>query len=222
MSSAANDRLLTRDRRHRVMGEGVRFLGRLAMARGRVHEICGSARWTLALIVAAACQGEVIWITPAWATDRLNGDGVTGLIRPGRLVFVTPRQAEDLLWCAEEALRSGAVPLVVADMPGPPELTPIRRLHLAAEAGAERGASPLGIVLTPEGAAAGVESRWAFAQAEHGWRLERLRTRIAPPKTWHVAEQDRRLIDTASAAVRAGNDLPEGNSHAEPSLRDTA
>ena len=192
MSPAASH-LLTRNRRRRATEDGVRFLGRLAMTRGRVHEVCGPARRTLALLAAEASRGEVFWITPAWTPDRLNGDGIAEFVEPGRIVFVTPRQAGDLLWCAEEALRSGAVPLVVADLPEPPALTPIRRLHLAAEAGAERGPAPLGLILTPEGTAPGVESRWTFSQATDGWLLERQRARAAPPGTWHVG-CDRRLL----------------------------
>ena len=200
MSPASAPRLLTR-RRHRAAEDDVPFLGPLAMARGRVHEICGPARRTLALVVAAASAGEVFWIAPAWSADRLHGDGVAGLVEPGRFVFVSPRQAGDLLWCAEEALRSGAVPLVVADLPEPPALTPIRRLHLAAETGTGRGGAPLGLVLTPEGAAPGVESRWSFAQAGRGWRLERQKERTAPPRAWHVAP-DLRLTETQLARSR--------------------
>ena len=192
MGSHVAPHLLTRAS-HRRAEDGVRFLDRLALAPGRVHELCGPSRRTLALIVANACEGEVFWISPAWESDRLHGDGVAGFVEPGRLTFVTPRRAEDLLWCAEEALRSGAVPLVVADLPGPPALTPIRRLHLAAETGTAHGKLPLGLVLTPEGAAPGVESRWAFAQADDGWRLERQRARTAPPAVWSVALDDWRL-----------------------------
>lgn len=191
MSPAAH--LLTRGRHRATEGDGVRFLGRLTMARGRVHEICGPARRTLALLAAAASEGEVFWIAPAWMPDRLHGDGIAGFVEPGRIVFVTPRQAGDLLWCAEEALRSGAVPFVVADLPEPPALTPVRRLHLAAEAGAERGAPPLGLILTPEGSAPGVESRWAFMQDANGWLLERRRARNAPLAMWRVAADGRLL-----------------------------
>lgn len=151
------------------------------------------------MAAAAASAREVFWIAPAWTSDRLNGDGIAEFVDPGRIVFVTPRQAGDLLWCVEEGLRSGAVPLVVADLPDAPALTPIRRLHLAAETGAKRGATPLGLILTPEGAAPGVESRWVFAQAPGGWKLERQRARAAPPGNWHVAP------DGSLSATKAGS-----------------
>ena len=166
--------------------------GEIALARGRVHEACGPARHTFALWLAGRGAGPVLWIAPAWETAALNPDGMAGWAAPGRFIFVHPRRGEDLLWCAEEALRAGAVPLVVAELPTPPALTPVRRLHLAAEAGTGTGAAPLGLLLTPgDGGAQGIESRWHMAPAHEGaaqrWHLERRRARTAPPKTWHLA-----------------------------------
>ncbi|NKX43692.1 ImuA family protein [Roseicyclus persicicus] len=178
---------------HRRDRPGLPLLGRFRLTGARAHELCGGARRRLALWLAAEAQGPVLWIRPAWHPDRLHMAGVRAEIDPGRLIFVEPERAEDLLWAMEEALRAGVVPLVVCDLPEPPGLTPVRRLHLAAEAGAEaQGTAPLALLLTPgEGGAAGVESRWRLEPAHGaeaaGWRLSRLRARDGGPGDWAVA-----------------------------------
>lgn len=164
--------------------------GDFALRPGRVHEICGPARRSLALRVAARLAGPVLWIRPVWQAERLNPDGICAVVEPGRLLFVDCRRADDQLWCLEEALRSGSVALAVAELAQPPALTPVRRLHLAAEAGAVAGAAPpLGLLLTPgDGGAAGVESRWQATPAHRPeaafWRIARLRARARPPQAW--------------------------------------
>jgi protein ImuA len=180
------------------------------LARGRAHEATGPARRVFALLLAAAATGPVLWLHPAWERERLMGDGLRAFLDPGRLVFGGGRGAADLLWAAEEALRSGIVPLVVAELPAPPALTPVRRLHLAAAAGAgiAPGPAPLALLLTPDpGGAAGVETRWHLAPAPGWardgvprWHLRRLRARVAPPAAWEMARANGKV----TLAPRAG------------------
>lgn len=196
--SAAPSPLLSR-RPHRAgpaldLGAGAR----LTLA--RLHEGCGTARRSFALLIAARLtaggyRGPVWWISPAWEADQLHAEGVAPIFGPERLLFVRPKRAEDVLWTLEEILRSGTAALAVADIPGVPGLTAVRRLHLAAETGAEMGrTAPLGLILTPgPGGAQGVESRWRLDCA-HGprhteWRLERLRARMDPPRSWRVTQE---------------------------------
>lgn len=197
MSDAAVAHLLTRQS-HRKRGAGpVQFLGELTLERARVHEFCGLARRRLALALATKLQGPVFWIRPAWVSGGLNAQGVQALIDPSRLTFLSPKRPEDLLWCMEDVLRAGLIPLVVADLPQPPGLTAVRRLHLASETGAQEGKlASLGVLLTPQaGGAPGVETRWSL-QPAHGprgaetWCLERLRARMEPEKQWTLTAAD--------------------------------
>ncbi|MES2968228.1 MAG: hypothetical protein V4804_05735 [Pseudomonadota bacterium] len=177
------------------------LVGALSIARGRVHEFCGPARVALAALLLGQTDGPVIWINPGWQAERLYPPGLRDFADPSRIIFARARRPEDLLWAMEESLRSGAAPLVVAELMDPPALTPVRRLHLAAEAGAEaarhrRRPAPLGVLLTRErGGAAGVESRWHMAATPTGssltetglaWRLDRLRARRDPPAAWSL------------------------------------
>lgn len=188
-----------RDRPQAQLARGI------TLPRARLHEACGGARITFALWLAAQTQGPVFWITPSWTPHRLNPDGMAGFANPARFTFVTPLRGEDVLWSMEEVLRSGMVSLVVADIPAPPGLTAVRRMHLAAETGASEGKeAPIGLLLTPgDGGAPGIETRWQMMpdhghgcghdrdqgrdQSCAGWHLRRLRARTAPVSAWHVS-----------------------------------
>lgn len=194
------------------------LVGDLTLRRGRVHELCGPARVMLAALVMAKTEGAVVWARPSWVPERLNAAGLQRLANPARLILAQAGRDEGLLWAMEEALRSGVAPLVVAELLTPPGLTPIRRLHLAAEAGAEAarrdgGITPLGLVLLAgQGGAPGVESRWHMAPApsrsllwsdEEGWTLTRLRARLAPPARWTL-----RINGRAEALAQQPTDDP--------------
>lgn len=191
----------------------LRVLEGMTLASGRLHEFCGPSRHLLAMLVAAATEGPVIWIAPDWAIDRLNPDGMAAIVGPERFIFVTPKHPIDLLWALEETLRSGAVAVAVAELPDLPGLTPVRRLHLAAQNGATAGrGTELGLILTPgEGGASGVESRWHLTprhgpQGRRAWALSRRRARTLPPAEWSLRRKAGRFVLSApegSAAHRA-------------------
>ncbi|WP_299204814.1 hypothetical protein [uncultured Tateyamaria sp.] len=192
-----------------LLSEGAQHGLGHGLAMGRVHEACGPARHRLAMWLMAQTKGPVIWITPDWSTEHLNPCGMMPSIDPARLIIVHAKRADDVLWSMEEVLRSGTVPLAIADMPGLPGLTPVRRMHLAAEnGGAGKGDAPLGLLLTPGmGGAQGVESRWHLTPDHRGdqgrWRLTRLRARAAPEQTWEITRHPDHVLPRISGSIKA-------------------
>lgn len=132
-----------------------------ALRPARMHEVAGPAARAFAAAVAATRAGPVMWISPARAQERPDPYGLAAFFDPGRLLMVEAPTPADIFWAMEEAMRSGAAPLVAAECASPADLTQSRRLQLAAEAGAEAGAAPLGLALIPEPARANAaETRW--------------------------------------------------------------
>ncbi|SDZ79110.1 hypothetical protein [Rubrimonas cliftonensis] len=195
-----------------LAGPGAPMAGAPALALGRAHEVAGPGRRAFAAMVAGALSGPVLWVRGPWREERLNPEGLRPFFNPARLVTVEAPSAIEALWAAEEALRSGAAPLVALEPAAPPALTPVRRLQLAAEAGGAldadpgreardgAGRAPLCLILLPEGgAAAAVETRWwidpapGWAAGQAGaaegparWRLRLLRDKGGPPGAWRA------------------------------------
>jgi protein ImuA len=189
----------------------------MGLARGRVHEVTGPARRVLAAALAGRAQGEgpVLWLRPDWGAERLCPQGLAAFGDPGALITVGAPRAAEVLWAAEEALQSGAVALVIAELATDPDLRQIRRLHRAAAEGVARAAgrpgaggtrrAPLGVLLMQDAAEsciAGVESRWALhpmpqvrgrLAEEPAWWLERRLARDAPPADWPLRRGERGL-----------------------------
>ncbi|MDG2406763.1 MAG: hypothetical protein P8M25_18055 [Paracoccaceae bacterium] len=168
----------------------VTVLEGVALQQARVHECNGRSRVVFAMMVATKMTGPVFWIAPKWLRETLNPDGMRAFIKPQNFTFITPTRSKDILWVMEETLRSGAVPLVVAQISSLPSLTAVRRLHLAAEHSAT---APLALLLTAnDGGAPGVESCWRM-QPNHRltsqcWTLSRTRARTAPAKHWAITK----------------------------------
>lgn len=172
----------------------------LDLAAGQVHELCGPARRTLAALVAARIGGVVLWVQPTHEAERLCPQGLARLLDPARVIGVRAAKPTEALWAAEEALRSGVAGVVVVELAAPPPLVPVRRLRLAAETGGGRMAA---LLLTPDrGGAAGVDSRWhAAPRRGGGWRLMRLRARMAPPAAFDLDAPGAGLVALAAEAA---------------------
>lgn len=134
--------------------------GLAALSAGRVHEATGPGRLAFALALAGETSGAVLWVMDVRRREVPCPQGIGPLLDPGRLILVRPTGPLAALQATEESLRSGAVPLVIADLDAAPDLTQSRRLQLAASTGGGRG-----LCLVPErglGANA-AETRWHCA-----------------------------------------------------------
>jgi len=133
-----------------------------------------------------------------WEYGKLYGHGLEtlGVLR-SRFLTVTLKKPAALLWTMEEALKSGALALVIADAkPKHAELTVTRRLSLAAHAGKSAG---LLVFSKSQANPTASHTRWLTAtsksrgppydvQAPGGpaWDIELTRARGGRPGAWTV------------------------------------
>ena len=167
------------------------------LRQSRAHEVCGAGTYVFASIACGISNGSTLWISHTHQQEHLSPDGVAQFCKPDRLVYASGKTQTDVLWMAEEALRSGAVKVVVAQLTKPIDLTAGRRLQLAAEAG-----KTLGLFLIPEGMGSNAaETRWrcsphfdAKDSTLHRWQL--IKNKSGTLGNWIVRwdEQARRVI----------------------------
>ncbi len=148
---------------------------------GALHEVLGdhSASAFCAALLACAQRHRrqpAVWIS---GEETLYGPGLAafGLSMPDLLVVLT-NSSTDILWAAEEALREGAVGMVIAEITDL-DLTASRRLQLAAETGRS-----LGLALRPatKTTTASV-TRWRVETTPSGFAMP---MHTVGPQRWSV------------------------------------
>ena len=184
-----------------------------------MHEATGPGRRAFALALAGRLAGPVLWVQDARSRDELYAPGLAAFLDPARLVLARPTGALPVLQATEEALRSGAVALVVAELAEAPDLTASRRLQLAAGTGRGRG-----LCLLPEGrlCSNAAETRWRCAPVPgaagagpggSGWDGARQRWEIVKNKRgrlaawevrWEVGRDGRGFVEAAPVAAGQG------------------
>ena len=75
----------------------INFIGNLNLSSGKIHEIYGNSRTTLALIIAQKMQGHIFWIRKESNLNHLNADGIIDFINPGRLTFINVKTLNEIL-----------------------------------------------------------------------------------------------------------------------------
>ena len=174
----------------------------------RVHEVCGPGATAFAAIAAAGAGGTVLWVREGWLVESLHPPGLTAFLDPARLLLARCERQTDSLAIAEEALRDGAVPLVVIEITRPLDLREGRRLQLAALHGGTTG-----LCLIPEGMGSNAaETRWHAApilteEDSTLMRWEIIKNKSGTLGAWHVRwdEQAHRLHVVSPAGHGSGS-----------------
>ena len=165
-------------------------------ATSRTHEICGAGVYMFAFVLAARLACRVMWVRENWDNIQINPTGFADFVEPSVLTICNTGKHTETLAIAEEALRSGAVPLVVMSLNQPLGLTEGRRLQLAARDGMSTG-----LAIIPEGMGSNAaETRWrctpvfdAKDSTLQKWEL--IKNKSGTLGVWHVR------WDTASRRV---------------------
>lgn len=100
------------------------------------HELFGDFPTHFVLMQMQQNDQQIIWLKGVNDADYLYPNAIANLgINLQKITFITYHSQQQALWIVEEALRSGAVGIVVAEGLKQPDLLQSRRLNLAAEKG---------------------------------------------------------------------------------------
>ncbi|GKY86505.1 ImuA family protein [Sinisalibacter aestuarii] len=171
------------------------------LRKARVHEVSGPGAVSFAA-VSAVRAGQILWVREGWHGEMINPVGLAAFFDPACMLMARTRDQSESLAVAEEALKDGAVPLVVIEITRPLDLREGRRLQLAAKAG-----NSTGLCLIPEGMGSNAaETRWHCAPVFDAddstlMRWEIIKNKSGTLRAWHVRwNAAARCLDVVSPA----------------------
>lgn len=134
----------------------LRFSDIFPLKRGRAHEVTGPSAPVFAGISVGLSRMPAFWFVEDWMHETLNPMGLIPYCDPHHILIGKCPTPTDVLAATEEALRSGVVPYVIAEISKPLTLKAGRRLQLAAGQGRATG-----IMIIPQGMGSNAaQTRW--------------------------------------------------------------
>ena len=133
-----------------ALGGGVQLIS------GRVHEVTGASADGFIATILGRTQGHIVWIGRSRDINSICPQAVQRFFCPSRLICVEALSRKEILWAAEQALRSRGASVVVAELGRGPDLMESRRLQISAEKGKTLGLIRIG--KTAQSSAA--QTRW--------------------------------------------------------------
>ncbi len=143
----------------------------------RLTPVLGFTAWLAGKIIRSRQKaGRALWITPE---RMLYAPALAGLNMPfERLTVLHSRDERDRLWVCEQALQSGALAVVIAEIDRLSAVS-ARRLQLAAESS---GATVLAVLRKEQPGPTGGSTFWRIAPAaDEAWRVDLCRARAGRP-----------------------------------------
>lgn len=163
--------------------EAVCLSGPVSLAKGRVHEVMGDSADMFAILTASRLVGPIIWIGLARDISSLAPTALQDFIDPARVILTEGISRSDVLWAAEQVLRSPCAQCVVVELSNGPNLRESRRLQIAAQEG-----GGVGLVLIHGRAhTSACETRWHCAankSGENAWVWSLTKNRRGEPGRW--------------------------------------
>jgi hypothetical protein len=97
-----------------------------------MHEIYGPAAVGLTSMIASFTTGKIIWIRSKNQLKQLNPNGIIYINNNLNNYIVVFSESKNILWAMEQAVRSSACSVVIAELPKSPDFISSRRLQLIA------------------------------------------------------------------------------------------
>lgn len=176
--------------------------GSVRLSKRRVHEVTGEAADLFAVAAAARTNGPIIWIGLARDVGSLAPTALQSFLDPARIILATCVSRAEILWAAEQALRSPAAAFVVAELRDGPDLRESRRLQIAAEEGGSIGLA----LISGRTSSSAAETRWrceASSEADLAWVWTLIKNRKGRLGAWRARWNGKKDAQSAIHLVPA-------------------
>ena len=159
--------------------------GPVRLAKGRVHEVMGDSADMFAILTASRLSGPIIWIGLSRDIGSLAPTALQAFLDPARIILTEGISRSEVLWAAEQALRSSCAQCVVIELSQGPNLRESRRLQIAAQEGGGIGL----ILIHGRAHTSACETRWQCEASNAGdetWLWSLTKNRKGELGAWQV------------------------------------